>query len=427
MHFPRYPKYKPSGVEWLGEVPTDWKVTRLKRVVALVTDRAEQRTNPVALENIDGWSGRFIPTETEFQGEGVAFEAGDILFGKLRPYLAKVFLADRAGEAVGDFHVLRPSTVIAPHFAQLQMLTRAFIDTVDGSTFGSKMPRASWAFLGTMPFVLPPVEEQSAIAAFLDRETGKIDALVAEQEKLIALLKEKRQALISHAVTRGINPDAPMKPSGIDWLGDVPAHWEVRRLRTLANVTRGASPRPAGSPEYFDGDFIPWVTVAEITKDDSIDLMYTAESLTQAGMESSRLFRAGTVIYSNSGATLGVPKILCMDACANDGVVAFEDLSSNVRPKFLYQLLASLTSTIREMVKQGSGQPNLNTDIVKSIRMALPPIGDQMAIVTEIERLSRASATLQDEATRAIALLKERRAALISAAVTGKIDVHALG
>ncbi|MDN4587166.1 hypothetical protein DBA29_01460 [Xenophilus aerolatus] len=173
----------------------------------------------MALEHIESWSGRFVPTEGEFEGEGVAFLAGDVLFGKLRPYLAKVYVAEDSGEAVGDFHILRPSAAVSPQFLQYQILNRAFIDVVDGSTFGSKMPRASWESLGNMPLVLPSFGEQTLIAAFLDHETAKIDALIAEQEKLIALLAEKRQATISHAVTRGLDPDAPTKDSGVAWLG----------------------------------------------------------------------------------------------------------------------------------------------------------------------------------------------------------------
>ncbi|WP_257646268.1 restriction endonuclease subunit S [Ottowia beijingensis] len=200
-------------------MPAHWEVHRLKRSAQLLTEKTDRRTNPVALENIESWSGRFVPTDTEFAGDGVAFQHGDILFGKLRPYLAKALLAQNEGEAVGDFHVMRPQEGAIPRFLQYQLLEQAFIDIVDGSTFGSKMPRASWEFVGTMPLPAPPPSEQTAIATFLDRETAKIDALVAEQERLIALLKEKRQAVISHAVTKGLDPSVPMKDSGVEWLG----------------------------------------------------------------------------------------------------------------------------------------------------------------------------------------------------------------
>ena len=196
---------KPSGVEWLGDVPEGWEVKRLKVIAPLVTDKAESRDNQIALENIEGWTGRYLPSETEFEGDGTAFLAGDILFGKLRPYLARVLHVASSGQAIGDFHVLRPVAGVAGRFIQSQMLTREFIEIVDGSTFGSKMPRASWEFVGGMQMTLPPLSEQLAIAAFLDRETARIDTLTAEAQRAITLLRERRSALISAAVTGQID------------------------------------------------------------------------------------------------------------------------------------------------------------------------------------------------------------------------------
>jgi type I restriction enzyme, S subunit len=424
MSFPKYDRYKESGVEWLGEVPEHWNIDRLKHNLRLLTEKTERRENPVALENIQSWTGFFIPTDTAFEGEGVAFECGDILFGKLRPYLAKAHLAKSPGEAVGDFHIMRPTNDLLGQYALYQILNREFIAIVDGSTFGAKMPRVSWDFMANIAMLIPPLPEQRSIATFLDRETAKIDELITEQQRLIDLLKEKRQAVISHAVTKGLNPDAPMKETAIEWLREVPEEWEVRALRTLSTVVRGASPRPAGDPRFFGGDTIPWVTVAEITKDNLSNLSETEEFLTEEGAQSSRRFRGGTLLYSNSGATLGVPKILQMDACANDGVVGFENLSGEINILFLYYFLSSITESIREKVKQGSGQPNLNTDIVKAIRLALPPVNEQQCIVEHIEKVLKEFEVLVEEAQHAIALLQERRTALISAAVTGKIDVR---
>jgi len=264
MSFPRYPKYKPSGVEWLGDVPEHWEVRRLKQNLRLLTEKTGRRDHAVALENIESWTGRFIATETEFEGEGVAFRPGDILFGKLRPYLAKAFLADSTGEAVGDFHVMRPIPDIDGRFARYQILNREFIAIVDGSTFGSKMPRASWEFVGGMKLATPPRPEQTKIAAFLDRVTAKIDGLVGEQRRLIELLKEKRQAVISHAVTKGLNPHAPLKPSGIEWLGDVPEHWQLLTLsRTSIGGTQNglykppSEHQPHGTPSVSMGELFP--------------------------------------------------------------------------------------------------------------------------------------------------------------------------
>jgi type I restriction enzyme S subunit len=228
--------------------------------------------------------------------------------------------------------------------------------------------------------------------------------------------------VISHAVTKGLNPDAPMRDSGVEWLGEVPAHWVVSKFGYICNVVRGGSPRPAGDPELFDGDYSPWVTVAEITKDDEIYLSETESFLTKNGSDQCRVFTSGTLLISNSGATLGVPKILNIDANANDGVVGFERLSLN--HVFAYFYLSTLTEDLRERIKQGSGQPNLNTDIVKEISVPIPPKEEVDNIVKTIEGIRDKYSVLMSKATRGIVLLKERRTALISAAVTGKIDVR---
>src|SRR5271157_1634786 len=164
-----YPKYKDSGVEWLGDVPEHWEVKRLKYCLSLTTEKAFTDENPIALENIESWTGRFIETESEFEGDGISFKSGDILFGKLRPYLAKIYLAEKAGESIGDIFVLRPISQIISKYAAACLRTNNYIKIIDGSTYGSKMPRASWEFMGCLPFLIPLFCEQQAIAAFLDR------------------------------------------------------------------------------------------------------------------------------------------------------------------------------------------------------------------------------------------------------------------
>ena len=162
-----YQKTKTSAVDWIGNIPEHWDIRRLKRSTKLITEKASKRDNPIALENIESWTGRLIKTETEFEGDGIAFNAGDILFGKLRPYLAKAYLTDLTGEAVGDLLVLRPEKDTNSKFTQYQILNREFISIVNSSTFGSKMPRTSWDFMGNMLVTAPPIDEQEKIVNFL--------------------------------------------------------------------------------------------------------------------------------------------------------------------------------------------------------------------------------------------------------------------
>lgn len=436
MSFPRYSSYKDSGVEWLRAIPNHWNVLRFQRCVYVAEGQVDPEDSQfsgmflIAPNHIESGTGRLLNLETAAdQGaeSGKYYcEADDVVYSKIRPALRKVCIAPEPCLCSADMYPLRAHSGLINRFLFWLILSEEFSTFAELESQRVAMPKINRESLKEVSFALPPTHEQTAIVNVLDRETSKIDDLVSEQQRLIGLLKEKRQAVISRVVTKGLNPDAPMKPSGIEWLGDVPEHWDVKPMRMIANVVRGASPRPAGDPRFFDGDAVPWVTVAEITKDSQIDLTETETFLTEEGAKLSSVFPAGTVIYSNSGATLGVPKILRIDACANDGVVAFENLSSNINPQFLYHYLASITDAIREKVKQGSGQPNLNTDIVKALRFAVPPFNEQDFIVGHIAELIAQFDSLASEAQRAIDLLQERRIALISAAVTGKIDIRGL-
>ena len=236
MRLPPYPKYKPSGVEWLGEVPEHWELKRLKMAGHLTDRKVEaDKDNPVpyiGMENIESWTGRLslihdvVPTGTANE-----FKVGHTLFGKLRPYLAKVCNPDFDGLCSTEFLVLECPDIDRRTLLYL-LLSGGFIKFVDSSTYGSKMPRASWNFIGNCVLPIAPPDEQRAITDFLDRETAKIDRLVAKKRTLIERLKEKRSALISRTVTRGLPPAAAhqagldpqpkLKPSGIDWLGEVP-------------------------------------------------------------------------------------------------------------------------------------------------------------------------------------------------------------
>jgi type I restriction enzyme, S subunit len=401
----RYPSYKPSGVEWLGEVPEHWEVKRLKHLARLLTEKAQQRERPLALENIESWTGRFVPTESDFEGDGTLFEPGDILFGKLRPYLAKIYVAEFRGEAIGDFHVLRPTSAIITRFLQRSMLTREFIDVIDGSTFGAKMPRASWEALGGMQVAVPPIDEQRAIADFLDRETGKLDALVAEQRKLIELLKEKRQAVISHAVTRGLDPTAPTRPSGVEWLGDIPAHWQMLPVWLLFHIGRG---RVISHEEIYKNPGIYPVYSSQTENDGAMGHLSTYDFDGQYITWTTDGANAGTV-FSRKG------RFNCTNVCGT-----LQVKSPLVDIEFAKYALSIMTGYhVRHDIN-----PKLRNNVMARVRLPLPDTQVQSQIVAYLDEQTARIDTLLAQAQRAIELLAERRTALISAATTGAIDVR---
>lgn len=443
MSLPKYPEYRNSSFDWAKELPAHWESASLKwlckRYSGGTPDKNklefwEEGTIPwlnsgavndgriydasayITQEAFENSSAKWIPP-----GALVMALAGQ---GKTKGMVAQLMFRSTCNQSMA---ALVPTDRINARC--LYWWLTCNYQNIRNMAGGDLRDGLNLELLGAIPCPLPPIEEQTAIATFLDRETGKIDELIAEQEKLLSLLAEKRQATISHAVTKGLNPDVLMKDSGVAWLGEVPAHWEIKQLRHIAKIVRGASPRPAGDPKFFSEDAegnTPWVTVAEVTKDTGTYLDSVKEYLTPLGVEQSQLFDCGTLVFTNSGATLGVPKILAINCCANDGILAFRDLVPTVNIVFAYSFLLTTTERLRTEMKQGGGQPNLNTDIVKNIGFALPPLDEQSEIVAflsqELERLD----ALASEANHGITLLKERRSALIAAAVTGQIDVRGL-
>ena len=423
MSFPKYDRYKESGVEWLGEVPEHWNIDRLKHNLRLLTEKTERRENLVALENIQSWTGCFIPTETEFEGEGVAFECGDILFGKLRPYLAKAYLAESSGEAVGDFHVMRPSSILLGRYSIYQILNREFIAIVDGSTFGAKMPRVSWEFMANIAMLIPPLPEQRSIATFLDRETTKIDELITEQQRLIDLLKEKRQAVTSHAVTKGLNPDAPMKETAIEWLGEAPEGWEVKSLKNISpEITVGIVVEPS---KYYEAVGVPALRSLNVQPGSiKFDNFVFISNESNAVLSKSRLC-AGDLVSVRSGqpgTTTIIPPELDGCNCIDLIIIRKPKIDSE---KFLCWYLNS--DSAKYQFSEGTGgaiQQHFNVGTAMKLLIPTPPLVEQITIANFLYSETEKYDELIAEAQHAIALLQERRTALISAAVTGKIDVH---
>lgn len=441
----KYESYKDSVIEWIGEVPEHWVSKRLKYVFDTVIGGA-WGDEPMSNENdmvvfrvadfdygkgvlsTDNLTIRNIP---ESQQNNRVLKYGDIILeksggGEKTPVGRAVMYTHEQIQSVCANFCNRLSTKneYDPAFVNYMFkylynkgVTLKYINQTTGI-----QNLQSEALLNEAVFI-PTFDEQNSIANFLDDKTSQIDSLIQKKQQMIALLEEEKTAVINEAVTKGLNPDAPMKDSGIEWLGMVPAHWILSKIAYVSTVVRGASPRPAGSPKYFNGSHTPWITVAEVTKDDSKYITSVSSYLTEEGREQSRFIEAGTLVLSNSGATLGVPKILRIGGCINDGSVAFLNLRNSINQDFLYYFFKSLTFTYREMMK-GSGQPNLNTDIVKSTNIAVPPVEEQLTIVQHIEdKIGKCNFTIS-RIRQEIELMQEYRTALISEVVTGKIDVR---
>ncbi len=454
MNLPPYPLYKPSGVEWLGDVPEHWDVKRLKTSatcwVSNVDKVPSEEELPVRLCNYTDvyYNDHITPdmelmetTATADEIRRFGLREGDVVITKDSEEWSDIavpaLVTKTSPNLVCGYHlaiVRSRKNVLSGDYLlrafQACAINQQFQVAASGVTrYG--LPKAA---IGDALIPLPSPAEQQAIAEFLNREIGHIDLLVGKKRELIGRLKEKRTALISRTVTRGLPLEVAravgllenpiLKPTGLDWLGNIPTHWELKKFGYIAVVVRGASPRPAGDERYFNGEFIPWITVGEVTKDSSMYLTSTETMLTEEGAANSRVIRSGTLVLTNSGATLGVPKILSITGCANDGIVAFLNLRRDASKQFLYFYLSSLTENLRDRIKQGSGQPNLNTDIIKALAVPWPTRDEQDAIVEYLDSKTGTLDALVGEVEAAIERLQEYRTALITAAVTGKIDVR---
>ena len=229
----RYESYKPSGISWIGEIPSHWEVKRLGAFLARFNSDSGDTNIKIGLENITSWTGKFIKTDTIYDGKGSYFEKGDILYGKLRPYLAKTWVAEFNGQAVGDFYVLRCKNSSYNHFVKLLLLNKQLVYLLDSFTYGAKMPRVSWNDMSRVYIPYPPLDEQKKIVEYLSTKTSLIDAQQSAREKEIRLLEELKQAEIANVVTRGLNPDVPMKKAKTLLGEEIPFSWQLIRNRNI--------------------------------------------------------------------------------------------------------------------------------------------------------------------------------------------------
>jgi type I restriction enzyme S subunit len=435
--FKPYPAYKDSGVEWLGEIPAHWNLKRMKAIARLQTGG----TPPGVLDEA-------------FAQEGVPWVKPDHLQGdrgitapdrNLSMTAAKVLGTVRAGSVL----VCGIGTVGKTGYAPVEVCTNQQINSI---TFGSEVIDRYGHFvascleqefarrankvtiaicnkseMGDAFSCIPPVTEQRAIAAFLDRETARIDALVAKKERLIELLQEQRTALITRAVTKGLDPTVPMKNSGVEWLGEIPAHWDTSFLDKLVDplrritygIVQPGEPDPDGvlmvrGQNYSFG----WSRPEDI---------FRVSPAIEAPYRRARL-KTGDIVMTIVGAGTGniaiVPEWLeGANLTQTTARIAFDARKANNR-YFGYQLQSVVGTVSVEQTVKGAAQPGLNLGHISKYRVVVPPLAEQTLIADNLDRETSGFAALSDKVSEAIERLKELRTALISAAVTGKIDVR---
>ena len=383
---------KESNVEWLGKLPAHWSVERLKGCMVNVIEQTTFRNDKelyIALEHVESWTGRLteVDESIEFDSQVKCFRAGDILFGKLRPYLAKVTRPRGNGVCVGEFLVLRPrERRILGGYMERSLRSKPTIDAVDSSTFGAKMPRADWQFIGAMQIAVPPVTEQSAIVRFLDHAERRIQRYISAKRKLIALLEEQKQAIIHKFATGRVDVRTgkrhrAYKDSGVEWLGSVPSHWEVQRVKIVAQILRGKfTHRPRNDPSLYGGRY-PFIQTGEVARAEKAITTFR-QTLNDRGLSVSQRFPSGTLVMTIA-ANIGDVAVLDFEACFPDSIVGLVP-REGVERDFLYFVFRAMKP---ELLREApvNTQGNLNINRIGSRGIAIPHECEQTLIVRQIE------------------------------------------
>ena len=426
-HYKPYPAYKDSGVEWLGKVPEHWEVAPMKRAASLRNERRNDSPDGwtyIGLEDVEPESGKYAPTEgasrqTEDSMVGV-HRAGDVLYGKLRPYLRKAIVADQDGLCSTEFLVLSPRRSTAP-WLHRWLLTPEVTQQIEAGCDGAKMPRADWEHVGSIPIPLPPFAEQTAIATVIDREIARIDALIAKKTRFIELLKEKRQALITHAVTKGLDPNVKMKDSGVEWIGEVPEHWATTRLKHVSRALIGLTYAP--EDVVSDGSGITVLRSSNI-QDGQLDLTDIVQ--VRAVADPELMVRVGDIlICSRNGSRALIGKNILLDERSIGCTFgAFMTVIRGSFNDFLYYVFNSTMFDANSALYMTSTVNQLTISMIANMEIPLPPEKEQRAIVSRLRKGLSSLDALLLQTQRSIDLLKERRSAFITAAVTGQIDLR---
>ena len=441
MKYPRYQKYRPSGIEWIGDVPERWGLKPLGALVRIVGGGTPDKARP------DYWVGS-IPwvSPKDFTSDWIDFAEDHISEEALRSSATRL-IPRGAALVVVRSGILRRTIPVALNRVPvaLNQDVKALIPTSSSASIdflrwfirghedvllttcrhqGATVESLEVFSLRKIPIPNPPPPEQVVISAFLDAKTAEIDALIAKKESLVQLLEEKRAALIAHAVTKGLDPKAPMKESGSPWVGRVPEHWRYARVAYVADVFNGSTP-DRDNPDYWEQGDVPWLSSGKVN-DGTVteaDEFVTQKALRECSI---RRMPAGSVLVGmiGQGKTRGMSAFMEMSACINQNVAAVVP-RAGTNGRFLHFVFKAAYLPLREFGRGGQ-QDALNCDLIKAFRIPIPPAPEQEQIARYLGQKTAWVDELSSKVCLAIDRLREYRTALISAAVTGKIDIRNL-
>lgn len=420
----RYPTYKDTGVDWLGEIPEHWEILNGKYIFNIINNRSEKGEEELlSVSEHYGVRPRSISNVSMFMAESYKgyklCDMGDLVINSLWAWSRGLGISDYRGIVSTAYSIFRPNYKrYNKSFLNYLLRIERYVDQYGIYSKGiwiSRFQLSDWNFL-RIPILSPPLTEQKQIADYLDKKTGQIDIAINQKEQMIELLKERKQILINRAVTRGLNPDVPLKDSGIEWIGQIPEHWEVRKLKYIFDKIQTGKTPTTSMQKYFNGS-VNWYNPSDLNKE---ILIKSEKTLSHYAIEQNviNIFPKNSVLIIGIGGTSGKTAYLSEDATFNQQITGFH---SNIQNnKYLFFVLKS-NSYIFLKTANYTTLPIINNEYFKGYLIALPPLSEQQEIVSYIEqnteKIDRAIAQKQQE----IEKLKEYKATLIDSAVTGKI------
>ena len=406
-------KIKSSETGHLQQVPDNWRIKKLKFTTFHRIEKSIRVSGLpyIGLENVESGTGKLISVSDEMDdSDAKKFLKGDVLFGKLRPYLAKVLLCDFHGRCSGEFLVLKTKEYDAG-FLKLLLLSSGFIELVNSSTYGSKMPRAEWEFIGNIKLPIPPMDLQKNIFSIVSKEIERIERYSALIKRLITLLEEKEQALVKNAVTKGLYRGVPMRDSGILWIGKIPKDWELRRLKfNHSKVIGGQSP---SSSSYSDNHGFPFIQGSE-----EFGAIHPKPKIKT--LEVTKVVNAGSVLVSVR-APVGELNIADSEICIGRGIAGIESKTDRMDSKFLYYFLRGTISQLQSF-SRGTTYGSIRIEDLENQLTVKCALKEQKEIREFLDKQTEKINSQIKLMKISIELMKERRQALISGAVSGKIE-----
>jgi restriction endonuclease, S subunit len=424
----RYESYKDSGVEWLGEVPSHWESFPLfvQAKISSITNHIDKELLSVYLDRgvvkfSDVDEKRTNVTSLDLSKYQLV-RKGNLVLNNQQAWRGSVGISNYEGIVSPAYLILELSNKFDPHYANYLFRNGSMVShyLIASKGVGTIQRNLYWGNLRRTPIFIPPLSEQQKIAQFLDDKTAKIDQAVDLAEKQIALLKEHKQILIQNAVTRGLNPDVPLKDSGVEWIGQVPEHWEVKKITHIfPNIGSGTTPN-SSDPSFYEGN-INWLQTGDLTDG---YIYKTSKTITHKALQAYstlKIYPKNSLVIAMYGATIGKVGLLQSETTTNQACCVLS-AALNIEMKYIFYLFQGIKESLVAM-SYGGGQPNISQEKIKSLKLPFPNASEQEQIADYLDKQTAKIDQAIALKTAHIEKLKEYKSVLINDVVTGKVRV----